>query len=54
MKVTSKFIKAQETKYNPITQVYTDKQYETTARQNEYENFINVLAQNKDRALRYE
>lgn len=54
VKITNKAIKAQETRYNPITQVYKDQVYEDNARINEREQFINVLAGNKDRALRYE
>jgi len=52
--VTNEHIKAQETKYNPITQVYNDREIETAARKAEHANFIDVLAKNKDRALRYE
>lgn len=54
MKVTNQFIKAQETRYNPITQVYTDKTTENNAKKVEQEAFINTLAKNKDNALRYE
>ena len=54
VKITNKAIKAQETRYNPITQVYTDAKVEKDARKVEQEQFINVLAKNKDRALRYE
>ena len=54
VKITNKAVKAQETRYNPITQVYTDRAVERDARKLEQEQFINVLAKNKDRALRYE
>ena len=54
VKVTNKAVKAQETRYNPITQVYTNVEVERGARKLEQEQFINVLAKNKDRALRYE
>ena len=54
VKITNKAVKAQETRYNPITQVYTDATVEKDARKIEQEQFINVLAKNKDRALRYE
>jgi len=54
VKITNKAIKAQETRYNPITQVYTNPGLEKDARKVEQEQFINVLAKNKDRALRYE
>ena len=54
VKVTNQFIKAQETRYNPITQVYTDKTTENNAKKVEQEAFINTLAKNKDNALRYE
>lgn len=54
MKVTNQFIKAQETRYNPITQVYTNRTTEDHARRAEQDQFITTLAKNKDNALRYE
>ena len=53
-KVTSEFVKKQEVQYNPITQTFTDPQRETQVRNVEQRNMVEVLAQNKDRALRYE
>ena len=53
-KVDHKSIQERQTRYNPITQVYTDTNRETVARRHEQEQFINQLAKNKDRALRYE
>jgi hypothetical protein len=53
-KVTHREVKAVETLYNPITQVYKNAETETRARHAEQDNFIQTLAKNKDRALRYE
>ena len=46
-KVTNEFVKAQEVKYNPITQTYTNKEQESQVRAQEQLNMTNVLAQNK-------
>ena len=54
VKVTNQFVKEQETRYNPITQVYKDPKQEEACRKAEQDNYIDVLAKNKDRALRYE
>ena len=53
-KVTSEFVKRQEVQYNPITQTFTDPQRESQIKQVEQQNSVEVLAKNKDRALRYE
>ena len=53
-KVTQKFVKEQDVLYNPITQVYTNKETESHVKKVEQQNMIDVLAQNRDRALRYE
>lgn len=53
-KVTNQFIKQQETLYNPITQVYSDKGTEAAVKKAEQQNMIDVLAKNKDTALRYQ
>jgi hypothetical protein len=54
VKRTFKDMKAKETQYNPITQVFKDPAVETHLRKAEQENFIDTLAKNKDRSLRYE
>jgi len=54
VKRTFKDMKAKETLYNPITQVFKDPSVETHLRKAEQENFIDTLAKNKDRSLRYE
>ena len=53
-KVTTKFIKEQDVIYNPITQVYNNQQTEQQVKRFEQQNMIDVLASNRDRALRYE
>lgn len=53
-KVTNEFIKRQEVQYNPITQRFTDPEREDKVKQVEQQNQLEVLAQNKDRSLRYE
>ena len=53
-KVTHEFIKNQDAIYNPIIQKYTNPIHETKVTDFEKQNFIDVLAKNKDRALRYE
>lgn len=53
-KVTHEFIKHQDTIYNPIIQKYTNPNHETKVTDFEKQNFVDVLAKNKDRALRYE
>ena len=53
-KVTSEFVKKQEVQYNPITQTFTDPKREAQVRQQEQQAMVETLAQNKDRALRYE
>ena len=52
--MTHQVIKQIETAYNPILQKYTDSNYEQAIKQTEQTNFIDTLAKNKDRALRYE
>ena len=52
--MTNKFIKEQETLYNPITQVYKHNDTEAAVKRAEQQNMIDVLAKNKDNALRYE
>lgn len=47
-------IKKIETMYNPILQWYTDPHIEKEAKSQEKLSFIDTLAKNKDRALRYE
>ena len=53
-KVTSEHVKRQEVQYNPITQTFTDPSRESQVRNIEQKNLTEVLAQNKDRSLRYE
>ena len=53
-KRTFKDMKAKETIYNPITQKYNDPGVEKHVERVEQDNFIDVLAKNKDRSLRYE
>ena len=40
--------------YNPITQTYADRGNEQAVKKAEQQNMIDVLAKNKDTALRYE
>ena len=54
VKRTFKDMKAKETSYNPITQAFKDPSVENHIKKVEQENFIDVLAKNKDRSLRYE
>lgn len=54
VKRTNKDIKERETSYNPIIQKYKDPEIERQLNDAEQQNFIDVLAKNKDRALRYE
>lgn len=53
-KVTAEFVKRTEVEYNPITQTFTNPQREAQVRQAEQQAIVEQLAQNKDRALRYE
>lgn len=53
-RVTHKEMKEIETMYNPILQTYVNPQLEKQVRHQEKNNFIETLAKNKDRALRYE
>ena len=53
-KITTKFIKGQDCLYNPITQAYTSPQTEAAVQRAEQQNMIDVLAKNRDNALRYE
>lgn len=53
-KVTSQFVKAKEVEYNPITQTFTNPAREQQVRDIEAKNSLEVLAHNKDNALRYE
>lgn len=53
-KVTHKDLKTKETSYNPLTQKFNDPRVEKHVERVEQDNFIDVLAKNKDRALRYE
>jgi len=43
-----------ESRYNPILQVYTNPEVEQKVQEIEQDRFIDTLAKNKDRALRYE
>ena len=52
--VNHKEMKQIETMYNPILQRYTDSNYEKEVQKFEQTNLVDTLAQNKDRALRYE
>lgn len=54
VKRTFKEMKERETSYNPITQKFKDPSVETHIEKAEREAYIDVLAKNKDRALRYE
>ena len=54
MKRTFKDMKEKETSYNPITQKFKDPVIEQHIERVEKDSFIDVLAKNKDRALRYE
>lgn len=54
MKVTHKFIKDHDVIYNPITQVYNDKTREALVQRTEQQAMTDTLAQNRDRALRYQ
>ena len=47
-------VKKIETMYNPILQWYTDPNIEREIKNKEKTSFIDTLAKNKDRALRYE
>ena len=54
VKRTFKDMKTKETSYNPITQTFKDPSVENHIKKVEQENFIDVIAKNKDRSLRYE
>ena len=54
VKRTYKDIKARETTYDPIAQKFRDPAVEKQIEQAEQQNFIDVIAKNKDRSLRYE
>ena len=54
VKRTYKDIKARETTYDPIVQKFRDPAFEKQIEQAEQQNFIDVIAKNKDRSLRYE
>jgi hypothetical protein len=54
VKRTFKDMKQKETSYNPITQKFKDPVVEQHIERVEKDSFIEVLAKNKDRALRYE
>ena len=47
-------VKQIETMYNPILQCYSNPNVEKQVRNQEKTDFIDTLAKNKDRALRYE
>ena len=53
-KVTHKFIKDHDALYNPVNQIYSNPETEKTVQRVEQQNMIDVLAGNRDRALRYE
>eukprot|EP00347_Sterkiella_histriomuscorum_P023036 403336202 len=54
VKRTHKDYKARETVYNPITQKFNDQNIENQVQRIEKNNVVEVIASNKDRALRYE
>lgn len=54
VKRTYKDIKARETSYDPIAQRFRDPAVEKNNTKVEQQHFIDVLAKNKDRSLRYE